>query len=108
MLRPTGGDARVYGASILTGMPRIRQSLGVCPQFDILWPEISAREHLALYAAIKGYKGRDAQAVAVAAARDVGEHSITIDVLLFLTCSVHFYPRSLRPSLCVEGGRCSL
>ncbi|BDA45751.1 probable ATP-binding cassette sub-family A member 3 [Coccomyxa sp. Obi] len=72
MLPPTSGDAFVYGASILTDMPRIRQSLGVCPQFDILWPEITAREHLTLYAAIKGYRGRDAHAVAVAAARDVG------------------------------------
>jgi len=73
MLRPTSGDARVYGASILTDMARIRQSLGVCPQFDILWPEITAQEHLALYAAIKGYRGSDARAVVLSAARDVGE-----------------------------------
>ncbi len=30
-------------------------------------------EHLALYAAIKGYRGHDAHTVAVSAARDVGE-----------------------------------
>ena len=75
MLTPTSGDASVYGASILTDMPHIRQSLGVCPQFDILWPEITAREHLTLYAAIKGFRGRDSHAVAERAARDVGESS---------------------------------
>ena len=48
-------------------------SLGVCPQFDILWPEITVREHLTLYAEIKGYSRRDARAVADAAGRDVGQ-----------------------------------
>ena len=41
MLPPTSGDARINGASILTDMRAIRASLGVCPQFDILWPEVS-------------------------------------------------------------------
>jgi ABC-type multidrug transport system ATPase subunit len=72
MLSPTSGDARVYGASILMDMARIRQSLGVCPQFDILWPEITALEHLQLYAAIKGFRRADVRSVAVNAALDVG------------------------------------
>jgi ABC-type multidrug transport system ATPase subunit len=27
---------------------------GVCPQFDVLWPELTGREHLALFGRIKG------------------------------------------------------
>ncbi|KAK9842270.1 hypothetical protein WJX81_003820 [Elliptochloris bilobata] len=72
VLPPTAGDARISGASILTDMPAIRRSLGVCPQFDVLWPDITVAEHLRLYAAIKGYSGRDAGAVADEAAWDVG------------------------------------
>jgi ATP-binding cassette subfamily A (ABC1) protein 1/ATP-binding cassette subfamily A (ABC1) protein 3 len=30
--------------------------MGVCPQFDVLWPELSGREHLLLYGRIKGHK----------------------------------------------------
>ncbi len=45
----------------------------MCPQFDILWPEITVKEHLTLYAEIKGYNNKDARAVADAAARDVGQ-----------------------------------
>ncbi len=75
MLTPTSGNAYVHGTSILTNMAAIRQSLGVCPQFDILWPEISVLEHLALYAAIKGYGRADSHAVATAAACDVGQPS---------------------------------
>ncbi|KAK9828547.1 hypothetical protein WJX72_000707 [[Myrmecia] bisecta] len=72
MIPPTSGTATVNGMSILTSMDTIRQDLGVCPQFDILWPEVSVVEHLQLYAAIKGYDAKDALATAVAAACDVG------------------------------------
>ena len=61
--------------SIRNQMGRIRQNLGVCPQFDILWPNITVKEHLELYAAIKGYSSKDTQNVVLAAARDVGETS---------------------------------
>uniref|UniRef100_A0A2N9H431 ABC transporter domain-containing protein n=1 Tax=Fagus sylvatica TaxID=28930 RepID=A0A2N9H431_FAGSY len=52
----TGGDALIYGDSIRSsvGMSNIRRIIGVCPQFDILWDALSGREHLQLFARIKG------------------------------------------------------
>ncbi|ERN03831.1 hypothetical protein AMTRI_Chr05g73820 [Amborella trichopoda] len=52
----TGGDALIYGYSIrsFVGMSCIRRMIGVCPQFDILWDSLSAKEHLHLFASIKG------------------------------------------------------
>ncbi|KAJ0985553.1 hypothetical protein J5N97_003909 [Dioscorea zingiberensis] len=52
----TGGDALIYGYSIRSsvGMSNIRKIIGVCPQFDVLWDALSAREHLHLFAGIKG------------------------------------------------------
>ncbi|XP_057868704.2 ABC transporter A family member 11 [Cryptomeria japonica] len=52
----TAGDALCYGYSIktTTGMSQIRNLMGVCPQFDILWDALSAQEHLYLFASIKG------------------------------------------------------
>lgn len=35
------------------GMDRIRARMGVCPQFDILWNELTGREHLRIYGAVK-------------------------------------------------------
>ena len=35
------------------GLERIRSRMGVCPQFDILWKELTGREHLRIYGAIK-------------------------------------------------------
>ncbi|CDP14120.1 unnamed protein product [Coffea canephora] len=54
LLRPTSGDALIYGKSILTDMDEIRKSLGVCPQQDILFPELTVKEHLEIFATIKG------------------------------------------------------
>ncbi|KAK6920841.1 hypothetical protein RJ641_014519 [Dillenia turbinata] len=48
--------ALIYGNSIRSslGMSNIRRIMGVCPQFDILWEEMSGEEHLHLFARIKG------------------------------------------------------
>ena len=75
MLSPTSGDAVLNGRSILTDMPSIRADLGCCPQFDILWPEISVLEHLSIYAAIKGFREQAAKDAAAAAAAEVGRQT---------------------------------
>ena len=72
MISPTSGEAVINGMSIRDQMGRIRQNLGVCPQFDILWPDITVQEHLELYAAIKGYSAAETKDVVVAAAANVG------------------------------------
>ena len=53
LLKPTGGDATIFGHSILDSMDMIRENMGVCPQHDVLWPQLTAREHLELYAGFK-------------------------------------------------------
>lgn len=53
LLTPTGGDATIFGYSITTNMDQIRENMGVCPQHDILWPQLTAYEHLELYAGFK-------------------------------------------------------
>ncbi|KAL5220999.1 hypothetical protein ABZP36_025712 [Zizania latifolia] len=52
----TGGDAMIYGHSVRStaGMSNIRRMIGVCPQFDILWDALTAKEHMELFASIKG------------------------------------------------------
>ncbi|KAF5833388.1 hypothetical protein DUNSADRAFT_10320 [Dunaliella salina] len=69
---PTYGNAILNGFDVRSEMGRIRESLGVCPQHDVLWPDLTVREHLQLYAAIKGYRGADVGQVAVEAGEQVG------------------------------------
>ncbi|KAM6594096.1 hypothetical protein CsatA_001799 [Cannabis sativa] len=69
----TSGDALIYGNSIQSssGMSRIRKIVGVCPQFDILWDELSAEEHLHIFSSIKGMPPASIQSVIQNSLEDV-------------------------------------
>ena len=67
---PTSGTATLAGFSI-TDQPELSfRSIGVCPQFDILWPELTVEEHLYFYARLKGVR-QQFEDEAVAAALDL-------------------------------------
>ncbi len=53
---PTGGDIRVLGHSLLAaeGLEVAQGVMGVCPQFDVLWDELTGQEHMYIYGCIKG------------------------------------------------------
>jgi len=51
---PTSGTANLAGFDILTQQLEVRSKLGFCPQFDALIDTLTAREHLTLFARIKG------------------------------------------------------
>eukprot|EP00743_Colponemidia_sp_Colp-15_P008092 GILK01008768.1.p1 GENE.GILK01008768.1~~GILK01008768.1.p1 ORF type:complete len:953 (+),score=144.68 GILK01008768.1:132-2990(+) len=53
LLPPTSGSASVAGYDVSTDMSALRQVMGVCPQHDILWGELTAREHLRMFAQLK-------------------------------------------------------
>jgi len=56
MLRASDGHASILGMDVATEMGAIRQDLGVCPQHDILWPQLTVGEHLRLFCAFHGVR----------------------------------------------------
>ena len=48
------GDVRVFGRSILSDAHLVRGMVGLCKQDDYLWPNLSAKEHLELFAGLRG------------------------------------------------------
>uniref|UniRef100_A0A3B4UC74 ATP binding cassette subfamily A member 3 n=1 Tax=Seriola dumerili TaxID=41447 RepID=A0A3B4UC74_SERDU len=52
---PTSGRAYINGNDICQDMALIRRSLGLCPQHDVLFDNLTVREHLLFYAQLKGY-----------------------------------------------------
>jgi ABC-type multidrug transport system fused ATPase/permease subunit len=50
----TAGDALVYNLSVKKSISAIRKIMGICPQHDILFDDLTAREHIQLYAGLKG------------------------------------------------------
>ncbi len=53
LIPPTAGDAFIHGHSVASEQDKIRRVLGVCPQHDILWPELTAAQHLEIFAQFK-------------------------------------------------------
>ena len=50
---PTAGTAVINGYDIRNNMDQIRQSLGICPQHNVLLERLTVREHLRLFAMLK-------------------------------------------------------
>ena len=53
LFTPTGGTAIINGNNILTDMDLIRDSLGICPQHNILFGRLTVREHLTFFIRLK-------------------------------------------------------
>lgn len=62
--QPSDGSATICGFDIETQIRLVHKVIGVCPQFDKLWPELSVRQHLVFYALLKGTPRAGAELVA--------------------------------------------
>ncbi|KAL7850832.1 hypothetical protein AOLI_G00211880 [Acnodon oligacanthus] len=58
---PTSGTAYVNGKDIRTDMDAIRQSLGMCPQYNILFNHLTVEEHILFYSLLKGREQTEAE-----------------------------------------------
>lgn len=56
---PTCGSVQVCGQNINSNTHEAFQLMGYCPQHDALWKNITVREHLECYAAIRGVPSKD-------------------------------------------------
>ena len=120
MTPPSSGDAKVFGQSILTSMPSIRSTLGVCPQHNILFGLLTVKEHLELYAVIKGVPRSDVQAAVQDMVAQVGlqdklnvksaalsggmQRKLSVGIALIGDSRIVFLVRTLRTAflLCVS------
>jgi ABC-type Na+ transport system ATPase subunit NatA len=50
----SGGDIRVFGHSVSEEAFLVRSMVGLCKQDDYLWPDLSGKEHLELFAGLRG------------------------------------------------------
>ncbi len=50
---PTSGDVEVLGMSVRDRWSEVQEALGLCPQHSVLYPDLTAREHLRLYGRLK-------------------------------------------------------
>ncbi|KAL5033545.1 hypothetical protein BDV3_000517 [Batrachochytrium dendrobatidis] len=64
LYQSSSGEATLAGYNIKTDTAEVYKNIGICPQFDILWEELTVSEHLFFYARLKGVTA-DCEKVAV-------------------------------------------
>ncbi|CAF4332950.1 unnamed protein product, partial [Adineta steineri] len=60
----TDGNASINNFSVIKQLNKVHQNLGYCPQFDALDSLLTAREHLYLYARLRGIKKKNISYIA--------------------------------------------
>ncbi|XP_055602217.1 phospholipid-transporting ATPase ABCA3-like [Uranotaenia lowii] len=61
MFSPTSGTALLNGCDIRTNIEGVRESLGLCPQHNVLFDEMTVGEHLRFFGRLKGVTKGDLQ-----------------------------------------------
>ena len=56
---PTSGTAMINGLDLRTQSDLIHCLMGVCPQDNIIWEELTGKEHLLFYGRLKNLSGND-------------------------------------------------
>ncbi|RIA88469.1 hypothetical protein C1645_826331 [Glomus cerebriforme] len=54
LYEPSSGSAKINNYDIGTEMDDVYKSIGICPQHDILWDDLTVLEHCLFYARVKG------------------------------------------------------
>jgi ABC-type multidrug transport system ATPase subunit len=78
---PTSGDATLAGFSVTTQPEETRRRIGYCPQFDAHFTNMTGREHVELYAAIKGIPRDSIAGAAISKLTEVGLNEFDSDRL---------------------------
>lgn len=68
----SGGLAYVAGYDVSCERLAVFQNLGNCPQFDIIWPNLSVKNHLEFFARLKGLPRNELRDIAHSFAKAVG------------------------------------
>lgn len=72
LFSPTSGEAHVGGFSILDDMESVHSSMGLCPQFDVLYNDLTVKEHLLFYARLRGVPLNEEKKQVLQLINDVG------------------------------------
>ncbi|XP_030374323.1 ATP-binding cassette sub-family A member 3 [Scaptodrosophila lebanonensis] len=61
IIPPSSGTAMINGWDLRTQLESVRRSLGFCPQHNILFDDMSVRNHIVFFSSLKGIHGEELQ-----------------------------------------------
>ena len=65
MIPSDSGDAWIGGSNVSKELHNVYKSIGVCPQFDVFWDDLTIEEHLIFYLRLKGIDSGDSEVLRV-------------------------------------------
>ncbi|KAG5895530.1 hypothetical protein JTB14_010674 [Gonioctena quinquepunctata] len=74
MLEVSSGSIKINGLNIKNSMDKIRQNLGLCPQHNLFFTDLTVREHLIFFAKLKGKTSDEASAEADKLLKELNLH----------------------------------
>lgn len=60
LITPTSGTAYVGGYNIRTHIVKVRENLGICPQHNVLFDDLTVQEHIYFFSRLKGMSKKEA------------------------------------------------
>lgn len=72
LMPPSRGTCVIFGHDNTADPAQAQKLLGVCPQHDVLWEELTSEEHLVLYAGFKGVEQAQVSSEVAAMLQRVG------------------------------------
>ncbi|KAG5261287.1 hypothetical protein AALO_G00302200 [Alosa alosa] len=72
LFAPTSGTAIINGYDIRTDMDSIRKHMGMCPQHNVLFDDLTVEEHIYFYARLKGRSKKEVDIEIDQMIQDVG------------------------------------
>lgn len=72
LFAPTSGTALINGYDIRTDMDTIRKHLGMCPQHNVLFNDLTVEEHIYFYSRLKGRSREEVKTEIDQIIKDVG------------------------------------
>ncbi|XP_017079298.2 phospholipid-transporting ATPase ABCA1-like isoform X2 [Drosophila eugracilis] len=61
MIPPTSGSAIINGYDITTNTEEARMSMGICPQHNVLFDEMTVSNHIRFFSQLKGLRGKEVE-----------------------------------------------
>lgn len=99
MIPATSGTAYINGYDVNTEMAHIRGQMGICPQHNILFDELTVEEHILFYSKLKGLSNKKALG-------EVNKYVKKLQLLPKISAQSHTLSGGMKRKLCIGIALC--
>lgn len=99
MIPATSGTASINGYDVNTEMDEIRGDIGICPQHNILFDELTVEEHILFYSKLKGLSTEKAK-------EEVQKYVKKLQLLPKISSQSHTLSGGMKRKLCIGIALC--